>query len=510
MALLFCAEASALDWWTVLRGRASEPPCPFDGSGPAGGSFPVLRDPPVAAPKKTAWEDALGGPRAAQPFIRARLAGWPSQVLVERDALPLESAAFLRRLARDTWRGLDALTDREHGLPVDNVSFGASTDIADSRIGDYTNITNVGLHLIAVVAAREIGLLDDAGARERLARTLDTLARLESAHGFFYNYYDTTSLERTSGFLSFVDSAWLTAGLMVTRSAFPDLHQPATALIDRMDFGFLYDRRVGQMAHGYYVGRRKRSPYHYGVFYTEARLGYLIAIGKGDVPWTSWFSPVRTYPASCRGQRMAPHGARQVDVRGCAVWSGWYEWKGARYVPSWGGSMFEALMPVLVLDEMTLAPASLGPNDLTHARVQREFALEELGYPVWGLSPSSNADGSDYAEYGARVLGAAGYGGGAVTPHASALALAVLPEEAAANLVEIARRYDVYGEYGFYDAFDPLGGAVARRYLALDQSMLFIAVANHLGDGAVRRHFVSDPIAQSALPLLRDEVFFAE
>jgi len=61
-------------------------------------------------------------------------------------------------VARDTWRGLEALSDRQHGLPVDNVRFiKGSLALADARIGDYTNITNVGLSLIAVVAAHELG-----------------------------------------------------------------------------------------------------------------------------------------------------------------------------------------------------------------------------------------------------------------------------------------------------------------------------------------------------------------
>ena len=84
-------------------------------------------------------------------------------------------------------------------------------------LGDYTNVTNIGLYLIDVIAARELGLINAEDTKIRLARTLDTLEQLETWQGFFYNYYDTTTLERTSHFLSFVDSAWLSAGLMVVR-----------------------------------------------------------------------------------------------------------------------------------------------------------------------------------------------------------------------------------------------------------------------------------------------------
>jgi hypothetical protein len=164
-------------------------------------------------------------------------------------------------------------------------------------------------------------------------------------------------------------------------------------------------------------------------------------------------------------------------------------------------------MPTLVLDEPRWAGPSLGANDAAHAAVQRRYALEDLGYRVWGMSPSASPAGG-YAEYGVDVLGALGYPAGAVTPHASALALAVTPEAAIANLRQLAEQYDAYGQYGFYDAIDPRSGAVAHGYLALDQAMIFIAAANYLTDGRIQRGFATDPIAQRALPVLGAERFF--
>jgi hypothetical protein len=231
-------------------------------------------------------------------------------------------------------------------------------------------------------------------------------------------------------------------------------------------------------------------------------------VGKGDVPERVWFDMVRTYPAECVGQSQTPIAARQKTVRGHPVWGGYYEWEGIRYVPSWGGSMFEALMPTLVLDEGRVAPRSLGANAVAHATVQRRFALETLGYPVWGLSPSAVPPGDRYREYGARVLGSRGYGGDVVTPHASALTLAVAPAEAIANLRRLTERYDLYGDYGLYDAVDPTTGRVAHTYLALDQAMTLVALANHLHPHAIPDLFATDPIVQRAVAILGDENFF--
>jgi hypothetical protein len=483
-------------------------PCPVDLVAARQAARPP-RGAPVIAHRKKAWERSLGGEAAAIPHIQARLVGWPQRLLVDQETLPSTDPAFAVRLARDTWRGLEALSDRTNGLPVDNVRFvDGSVAVPPARIGDYTSGTNIGLRLITIVAARELQFISPAAAIERIRRVLETLGRLETYNGFLFNFYDTTSLERTSSFVSFIDSSWLTAGLMVVRSAVPELADACSRLIAGTDFSFFYDRATEQISHGYDVDPGVRSPYHYGMLYTEARLGSLIAIGKGDVPEAQWFTMVRTFPAECGGQRMMPQAARAKNVHGYEVAAGYYEWQGLRYVPSWGGSMFEALMPALLLDEQRYAPKSLGGNDAVHADIQRRYASEELAYPVWGVSPSATPGSNDYGEYGVKILGVRGYSAGVVTPHAAALALAVTPQAALADLRALAQRYPIYGEYGFYDAVEPVAGTVAYRYLALDQSMLFIALANHLADHCIQKHFAADPIAQKVLLMLGEEDFF--
>jgi hypothetical protein len=460
------------------------------------------------APEKQAWQAALGGAEAVRPLLRQRLAGWPERLLVPREELPADDREFLTRVARDTWRGLAALSDREHGLPIDHVRFDRdSLDPGQATIGDYTSSSSIGLYLAAIVAAHELGLVSRDEALARAERVLATLDRLETHRGVFFNFYDTTTLERTSEFLSFVDSVWLTAGFMVLRQSFPELEPVASRMIRQRNYGFFYDPEHKLMSHGYYVDIEAYSAYHYATLYTEARLGSLIAIGKGEVPEEHWFRMIRTFPASCDWQSLPPQGRATKRVRGFEFAGGWYEWKGLRYVPSWGGSMFEALMPALLLDERAVAPRSLGRNAEVHAEIQRRYALEDLGQPVWGQSPAANPKPNGYGEYGVRVLGALGYEDSAVTPHASALALGFQPEAAVANLRRMLELYDVYGEYGFYDSLDPRSGEVGYVYLALDQEMMLIAIANHLAGGVLQQRFAADPIAARALPLLAEEDF---
>jgi hypothetical protein len=517
--------------------------CPFGPAPPseAAAAAAAASDEPVLAPEKRAWEEARGGYFGSRAYVRARLAGLPSRVLTDRATLPAEDPAFLQRLAADTWRGMVALTDRENGLPVDHVwvvstrappQNGAVEECLRAQsippeeieaceralttlppgvrpqVGDYTNVTTIGMQLAAIVGARELGLVSPPDALAMATRIVDTLATLETWNGVFYNYYDTTTLERTSNFLSFVDSAWLAAGLMITRSAFPELYTRASALIEATNYALFYDPERRLMTHGYHVNRQTRAPYHYGAFYTEARLGTLIAIGKGEVPPDPWYEMVRTWPAACIGQTMIPVTNDLEEIGGYQVSSGLYEWGGVRYVPSWGGSMFEALMPTLVLDEMRYARHSLGRNGVAHARVQREYAVEELRYPVWGMSPSMTPGSEVYGEYGARVVGSRGYTDGVVTPHAGALALLVTPDAALANLKELAQRYELYGDFGFYDAVKPESGEVGAVYLALDQAMLFLAAVNHLTEGSIQDRFAADPLIAPILPMLAAERFF--
>jgi hypothetical protein len=461
--------------------------------------------PAVVPVRKKAWEASLGGRKAAQPALVARLATWPTRLTVDPGELPLSDEAFLYRLARDTWRGIEAMVDLETGLPIDHLRFlDGAIDPAHTEIGDYTSTTNIGLYLAAVAGAYRLGLVSREAALARLRAVLATLARLEEYRGFFFNFYDTVSLERTSHLVSFVDSTWLLAGLVVARQTFPELRDPYTNRLAH-DFALFYDPRYHLMTHGYDVRTHHRSVYHYGTFYTEARLGNLLAIGLGEAPPDLWFEMHRTFPA----EQVAKYRGENGTVRPGPdhIGDAFYEWQGVRYVPSWGGSMFEALMPVLFLDEPHLAPRSLGANDAAHVKVQRRYARRVLGYPVWGMSPCMLPSGR-YAEFGVAPLGIRGYDAGAVTPHASALALAVAPRVATRNLRRLAQRYPIYGDFGFDDSVVPATGEVGHVYLTLDQTMTFLALVNRLQDGAIQRAFEADPVVQHALPVLGVERFF--
>jgi hypothetical protein len=470
-----------------------------------GSPGPKITDPVPHKRKKT---DAALNTEAFARFLISRLKGFPTKVFIKK-AFPKDDRAFLMEIAKDTWRCFDQLVDKEYALPIDNIEFGEKGVVTnETRVGDYTNVTNIGLYLMCVVAGYDFAFITKEEAVRRLKLTLTSIEKLEKYRDFPYNYYDITIFQRTSNFISYVDSGWLAAGMIVVKNAFPDeLGSRCQKMLDGMDFSFFYDPVEGHMYHGFYTNINYYSGYHYGAFYTEPRAISYIAIGKGDVPKEHWFMLSRTFPDTWLWQTQPPRNRVEKEYLGLRTTGGYYVYEDTKFVPSWGGSMFEALMPTLIIDEKGLAPQGLGGNDAVHAKIQARYALEKLKYPVFGMSPSC-VPGGGYSEYGVKPLGMKGYKDGVVAPHASFLALEFIPEESVKNLRKMLEAYNAYGEYGFYDAIDVGTGKVALKYLLLDQAMSFIALDNYLNDGAIRKRFHSDPIAKRAEELIRVEKLF--
>jgi hypothetical protein len=201
-----------------------------------------------------------------------------------------------------------------------------------------------------------------------------------------------------------------------------------------------------------------------------------------------------------------------------------------RIVPSWGGSMFEALMVTLFVPEERWAPRSWGKNHALYVRAQIEYGLNEAGYGYWGFSPASDPKGG-YRTYGAQGLASdpsgyssgdndsrpghgkpssrAGFSNGIVTPHASFLALRFAPREALDNLRKLKQQFAIYGDHGFLDSVNVSTGTVAQAILILDQGMILAAIANALADDGMRHAFVGDGMARTLAPLMAIEEFTA-
>lgn len=439
------------------------------------------------------------------------LKGFPKTIFAEtrrKELLKIKKDnGMLREIAVDTWKYFENAQNRENSLIVDHIRLGDAP-----LASNYTSPTNLAMDLMSVVAAEKMKLITRADAMARIAEKLRQIEKLRRWKNLYYNFYETTKLGVTRGFISSVDNGWLGIALVVVRQAMDrEFFREATKILNRMDFSEFLDYENNQLSLGFDSERNDLVQTHYGMLVSEARATSLFGIGKGDLPEDHWWSLYRTPPASWTWQSQKPKG-HQADYGTSTYFQGYYQYGDIKIVPSWGGSLFEVLMPSLVIDEKNFAPNSFGKNNYNSVQAHKDYALKKQGYPIWGLSPAATTNGRTwkYGEYGVKAIGVKGYLDQAVvTPHVSFLALNAAPKDAIQNIRKMLDM-KMYGEYGFYDSVQVKTGKVNTQYLALDQGMSFLAMANFLEDHYIQKLFQQDEIGQKGLALLKEEKFFEE
>ena len=521
-------------------------------------------------------------------------------------ALDPQGRDYLWALARDTWRFYDThVGAADHHLPPDNVQLTPHLLVAHR-----TSPTNIGLYLLAVACARELGFIGVVTMAERLSATLDTLERLPRWRGHFYNWYDTESLlVLAPGYVSAVDSGncsahlltvaracelaaamtpeqlaeaprqaltrtlhrlrvlqpplandevlsasaalvaalidpvngdsgaeeqqavlraqvaaaraeldelaaadryeaapahWLMRDLIAqlesywrdhgaafadARQQLRDLAQRARRLGLEADYRPLFDPERRLLRIGWRGDAQQLDDNHYDLLASEARLTSLVAIAKGDLPPEHWRALGRPF--------FSRDGAG--DSLG---------------LKSWSGSMFEYLMPSLVLREP--AGSALGRAIRTAVAEQR-LEGRDRGTP-WGISESAIA-GQDhtlayqYGPQGVQTLALArlAVDERVIAPYAAVMASIVAPVPVVANL-QAFERLGARGAFGFIEAVDytpqrqtaGAGFTLVQTYMAHHQAMGFVALTNLLADDAPRRWLMGDPHVKAVATLLHE------
>ncbi len=389
------------------------------------------------------------------------------------------------------------------------------------------------MSLLATLAAHDFGFIGTDELVERTDATLTTVERLERCEGHLLNWYDTITLAPLQpAYVSTVDSGNLAAALLtlsvalqrlvarvdrgtsaeaapspldsgdVRRGRLDRLAARAVGLFDAMNFRFLYDPQRQLFTIGYRLADHdapgRRDPSYYDLLASEARLASFLAIAKGDVAESHWFHLGRAVTA----------------VRGAPV------------LLSWSGTLFEYLMPLLVM--RSYPDTLLDESCQRVVRRQMEYAADR-GVP-WGISESAynivdRHDTFQYKAFGVPGLGLKrGLGDElVVAPYASALAAMIDAPESARNLRRLTGA-GLQGDYGFFDAIDyttralddhdtppveaagPVAGVAVATYFAHHAGMTLVALANTLlGDAMVKR-FHADPRVQATELLLQERV----
>ena len=552
-----------------------------------------------------------------RPIVRLRISLQPDQV------------NFLRPIARKTWRYFETfITAQDNWLPPDNFQ-----EHPIAVIAHRTSPTNMGLALLANLAAYDFGYLGASDLVERTKNAIDAMQSLERYEGHFYNWYDTiTLLPLPPRYVSTVDSGNLSGHLLtlapglldiIEQKIIPDrtfegiwdtflalrievsaqidiapykkerevssiltqltqrieqargtglvsIQSAVTALAEiqrlalefetylagesethRADsswwvqalikqcgntlndcrdlevlvsdqaipklvsldsiqavqriaslrelartaaamaivkYGILYDTSRRLLTVGYNVDQHRRDSGHYDLLASEARLASFVAIAQSAIPQESWFA---------LGRRLTGSGANPVLL-------------------SWSGSMFEYLMPTLVMPmyENTLLEKTCVES------VIRQIAYGKSRNVPWGISESGyNAvDASLNYQYLAFGVPSLGLKRGisedlVIAPYASALALMALPQAACQNLQRLAAE-GFQGAYGFYEAIDftpsrlPRGQkyAVVRSFMVHHQAMSFLSFAYAMLGQPMQKRFEANLEFQATTLLLQESV----
>ncbi|HBE88969.1 MAG TPA: cyclic beta 1-2 glucan synthetase, partial [Elusimicrobia bacterium] len=258
--------------------------------------------------------------------------------------------------------------------------------------------------------------------------------------------------------------------------------------LSAVEFDFLYNKGAHLLSIGYNVSEHRADPGCYDLLASESRLGSFVAIAQGKLPQKHWFM---------LGRLLSKYGGDPVLV-------------------SWGGSMFEYLMPLLVMPvyEDTL----LERTYKAMIGCQMEYAADN-GIP-WGMSESgyNKLDAALTYQYRSFGVPDIGFKRGlsedlVVAPYAGVLALMVNPEKALDNLERLAAE-GFGGEYGFYEAVDYTpsraardgGRSVVKSYMAHHQGMSLLSLAYVLLDRPMQRRFLADPMFRATELLLQERV----
>ena len=428
-----------------------------------------------------------------------------------RPSVSEADAEYLRGIAERTWRFFDTyVTHEDRWLPPDNVQFDS-----EPRVAHRTSPTNIAMSMLSALAAHDLAFIDTARLIATLEATLATVDRLEHFEGHLLNWYDTQSLMPLSPkYVSTVDSGNFAAALIVIAAAMGDLARAqtdndagkamaarmqavavrASAIFDEMHFGFLFDRRRQLFAIGYRLGEGANASRMDSSFYdllaSEARLASFVAIAKGDVPERHWF-----------------HLGRLITgVRGAPA------------LLSWSATMFEYLMPLLVMRSF---PDTLLDESCRMAVMRQIDYAATRGTP-WGISESAYTAVDRHGNYQYKAFGVPGLGlkrglGDelVVAPYATALAVLMEPARSTRNLRRLERD-GLLGDFGFYESTDYTDrdgrggiskkGKIVPAVFAHHAGMSLVAIANALtGDRMVAR-FHSDTRVQATELLLQERV----
>lgn len=397
---------------------------------------------------------------------------------------------LLLDIAKRTWNYFETYMNKENNfLPPDNYQ-----EKRKNEVTKLTSSTNIGLGLLAIMAASDLGFIDSKKKKEMIKNNLDTIEKLEKWNGHLYNWYNIRNLEVViPKFVSTVDSGnfvgylYVLKGMMIEEKWEADLIKRVDKLIEETDFNKLYDEKKNLFSVGFDDREGILVDSYYDLLASEARQASFVAIAKRDVPYKHWFNLGRTLTTL----------------------------NGHKGLISWAGTMFEYFMPSIIMKNFSYTLMDETYEFCIYS--QKKYA-QKLNIP-WGISESAfNIQDLNYNyQYKAFGIPWLGVKRGlkneiVVSPYSSIMTITKNYNAVIKNLKELIK-IGAYDKFGFYDSIDYTRNrigkneyAVVKTYMAHHQGLILSSINNFLNKNIFIERFNINPEILSVQILLQERV----
>lgn len=422
-----------------------------------------------------------------------------------RELLNEEEQQYILEIGRKTWQFFEKYLNKENNyLMPDNYQEGRK-----NKTVKRTSSTNIGLSLLAVISAHDLGYIDYENAFQLLKDIIYEIESLQKWNGHLYNWYNINTKEPLiPRYISTVDSgnfvgylyvvkAWLIERLKVENksidmknsiSEIEMLVKIVDKLIKDTNFSYLYDKQQRLFSIGFNIEENKMTNSYYDLLASEARQASLVAIAKKDIPAKHWNSLSRTLTTLSK-------------YKGLISWAGTaFEYLMPNVnIPKYKGSLLDESCKFLVMSQMEYAkklqiPWGISESAFNLKDLHSNYQYKAFGIPWLGLKRGL-ADEMVVATYG------------------SVLAITDYPKEVYQNL-KILEGYGMYGKYGFYESIDftperldkGKNASVVKTYMAHHQGLILLSINNLFNNNILQKRFIKNPEISAVNVLLQERM----
>lgn len=406
---------------------------------------------------------------------------------------------YILQIGQKTWNFFEKYLNKENNFLIpDNYQEGRKNEIVKR-----TSSTNIGLSMLAVISAYDLGFISFDKTMELLKNIIETVENLEKWNGHLYNWYNTEDKRPLfPRYISTVDSGnfvgylfvvkeWLNEKITKNNSLkelTENLYNIINKLIENTDFSQLYSKEQRIFSIGFNVEENKLTNSYYDLLASEARQASLVAIAKKDVPAKHWNSLSRTLTILGK-------------YKGLISWSGTsFEYLMPNInIPKYKGSLLDESCKFMVLSQMEYAKKLQIPWGISEAAfnlkdLNSNYQYKAFGIPWLGLKRGL-ADEMVIAPYG------------------SILAITDYPKEVYQNLKKL-EEYGMYGKYGFYESIDFTPERLekgkksipVKTYMAHHQSLILLSINNLFNDNILQKRFIKNPEIAAVDILLQERM----